>query len=436
MPELRRDLLSESNTHALLAAAAMPEASEAIEEEPWVKLGAPSAVVSDTKWASAISAAETLFYASPLAHYIIEQRTNYIVGDGFELTSSNPNAAKILREFWHSPVNTLPQNLHSYIEEFFLYGRMLFAVKVNEIDGFVSVTYVPPQTISSVEAEKGLPGIPRVVKLAASEVSAEEPSYSVISWKPEKLALVGDAFYFRLGSDLRGFPCLLPLVDFLRAWESFTYNYLVKRANWDAIWWKVVLQGYTEDQIKVWLKEHRNPPAPGSMFATNERCEYTLVQPNFRESVLSEDGGFYLNFLLGSSGLTELAQVPRGTQRERGELLDPVAKGLSTRQSDVRSCFSFMGTFVLQEAIRAGRLKDGTYDVQCQAPQLGVRDFQRASGALSRFVDALTNAVANEWIAKAEAAQVFRDMLASLGMIERTLQPMTVPEEVVPESKL
>lgn len=438
MPELSKAYLKESGPLALLAAASsMPEASARAEGAPWVKVGEAGAVLTSMKRDKAIEAAEKLFYASPLAHHMIEQLTDFVVGDGFELTSSNKAAAEKLYEFWHSPVNVLPSNLYAYVQEFFLYGELLFVVKVQPTDGFVTLTYVPPRQIHSVTQKKGIPGIPDKVILKADE-DGKKPTYSIIAWDSANQRLAGDAFYFRmqhLGSDVRGFPRLLPLVDFLRAWEAFTYNYIGKRANWDAIWWDVQLDGYTQHQIDDWLKsKYSRPPDPGSVFAHNERVTWNMVQADFRESAFERDSGFFLDFFMGASGLSSMSQVGRRWEKERPELLDPVARSLSTRQFEVRSCFSFIGSFVLQEAIRFKQLADNTYEVLCQAPRLGVRDFQRSAGALKKFVEAMNLAAKLEWVDFDEARQVFRDMLARLGMIDRALPPKG-PEEVEPEKQ-
>ncbi|MFQ5910954.1 MAG: hypothetical protein ACE5IJ_09590, partial [Thermoplasmata archaeon] len=309
---------------------------------------------------------------------------------------------------------------------FFVYGELCY-LKKDYPDGFVSLTSVPPREIADVRAKEGIPGRPEWIELSNNE------KYRVIDWDSSENALVGDCFFFRmqhLGSDVRGYSRLLPLIDFLRAWESFTYNYLGKRANWDAIWWEVTLQGLNQDQIDDWLASKRsNPPEPGSVFAHNELVEWALTQPDFRKSGMSEDAAWYHDFLQEASGLG----TQQGRQRARyvGEVLDPVTRGLSTRQWEVRTCFSFIGTYVLQQAIAKGTLPDGTYDVVCQAPRLGVRDFQRSSGALMRFVTALERAQERGWIDERATGEIFRDMLARLGMVEKVLA-LRVPEEVEP----
>ena len=429
MPELNSAYRSRQTSPALLAAAAVsPHTLETLDNDPnspWKQWGEESTIITENQRELAIEAAEKLFYSSPLAHYIIEQYTDFVVGEGgFELTSSNRNALRVLYDFWHSPVNSFPRNVYNQVQEYFVYGELCY-VKKDHPDGFVSVTFVPPREIVSVSQKDGIPGRPDTVTLA------NEQEFKVIDWDPVQNALVGECFYFRmqhLGSDVRGYSRLFPLIDFLRAWESFTYNYLGKRANWDAIWWRVILQGYTQEQIDNWLKSAKsNPPEPGSVLATNELVDWELLQPDFRAGGLDADATWYQNFLEKMGGLGG-----EGSKRRQvgnvGEVLDPTTRGLSTRQWEVRTCYAYMGSYVLQQAIAAKKLRDDTYDVACQAPRLGVRDFQRSAASLLRFIEAIGQAEDREYITPEMAAHIFKDMLSRLGMVEKLL-PMQVHGE-------
>lgn len=426
MPELSESFITRQTSPALLTAAAATIGAESLDDDtssPWRKWGEEGVIITESQRQSAIATAEKLFYSSPLTHHIVEQYTDYVVGEGgFELTSSNREARKALYDFWHSPVNAIPRNLYSQVMEFFVYGELCY-LKKDHPDGFVGITFVPPREIAKVTEKEGVPGRPAKVTLSNDE------EYDVVDWDSASEALVGDCFYFRmqhLGSDVRGYSRLLPLIDFLRAWESFTYNYLGKRANWDSIWWEITLAGYTQDQIDDWLKKHREPPAAGSQFAHNELVTYNLVQPDFRRSGIGDDGSWYLDFLKETGGLGSEGRGRRRV-REVGEVLNPVTRGLSTRQWEVRTCYSYVGLYVLQQAIEKGGLEEGNYDVVCQAPRLGVRDFQRSAGALLRFVDALGRALDREWLSATAAMEIFQDMLSRLGMVEK-IRPLTLDE--------
>ena len=424
MPQLTKALRASRLTPSPILAAA--SSSQIDDDTGWARLGEPSAVLPSYQRDRAIKAVEKLFYASPLAHRFVEQLTDFVVGaQGFELTSSDDAAAATLNDFWHSPVNNLPATLYAAVQEYFVYGELAYLAKVHD-DGFVSLTYIPPTEIDNVTEKAGEPGEPDEITLATN------PTYEVISWNSVKQKLAGDCFFFRaqhLGAGVRGFPCLLPLVDFLRAWEAFTYGYLKKRSLYDAIWWDVQLEGFNQDQIDAWLAtKQANPPQPGSIFAHNERVAWKLTQADFKGGVLDRDAQFFLDLLLGSVGLSSFSRTSPGRARERGEVLDPVARGLSARQYEIRSYFAFIGSFVLQEARNAGSLEAGSHEVLCQAPRLGVRDFQRSSGSLLRFVNALGQATDNDWLSSREASTIFRDMLVRLGLLDRALPPSRIKE--------
>lgn len=417
MPHLVKSLREAATPTSLTAASA----TQVDNDAGWIRLGETPAVLPSYQRARAVAAVEKLFYASPIAHRFVEQLTDFVVGEqGFNLTSSNDDAAAILSAFWRSPVSNLPSGLYTAVQEYFVYGELVYLKKVHS-DGFVSLAYVPPTEIKSVEPRVGEPGVPDTVTLNSG------PVYKVISWSSPDQKLVGDCFFFHsrhLGASVRGFPCLLPLVDFLRAWEAFTYGYLKKRSLYDAIWWDVELEGFNQDQVDAWLaSKQARPPKAGSIFAHNERVDWTLKQPDFKSSALDRDAQFFLDLLLGSAGLSGFARTSSSRARERGEILDPVARGLSARQYEIRSYYSFIGAYVLQEAQHAGMLKVNDYEVLCQAPQLGVRDFQRSSGSLLRFVNALAQSVESGWLVPDEARTIFRDMLVRLGLPERVLTP-------------
>ena len=430
MPELTKLRESEVIHGPTMLAAAGSLGAESLDDDkdsPWVRVGRTGDILDANTRANAISAAEKLYYSSPLAHYMVKQLASFVVGEGFELTSTNAKAAAVLRDFWHSPINNLSRGLYHFVQEFLWYGEMAWATKDHQ-DGFVGVTWIPPNQIASVSEKAGLPGEPDVLTTAA------EQKYSTISWNTDEARLAGDAFFFRmqhLGSDVRGLPRFFPMIDHLRRWEAFIYNALGQRSM-HTIWWDVLLEGFTQDQIDDWLESKQGrPPAAGSLFAHNERAQYNLVQADYRQSALTPDGEFLLTFLLGSGGLVNLSPST-AQRRDFGEVLDPVTRELSTAQFEIRSCFTFMGQYILQEAIRSGKIKDQSYEILCQAPRLGVRDFQRSAGSLLRFVQSLELAQQNGWRDAAQNKELLDQMLVRLGMIERA-QPTTVPEEVEPE---
>jgi len=58
-------------------------------------------------------------------------------------------------------------------------------------------------------------------------------------------------------------------------------------------------------------------------------------------------------------------------------------------------------------------------NVLCRAPRLGVRDIQRSSGALLKYVESLTKAVTEGWISDERARKLFTSIVDRLDLGEQ-----------------
>jgi len=306
---------------------------------------------------TAIAAAESLFLSSPLGSRMVQWILDFVVGSGFTISSPNPEANRMLRAFWNSPENTLQEKVRDYVQELAVYGELALPVGENNRTGHCSLSFIPSCQISDVIEAAGLPGV------ADEVVTKAEQRYKVIRWQPRENAYAGDCFFFRinrLGGHTRGHPFLLPLIDWIRIWERFSYNHLERSAHHSGVWWDVTLTGQTEDEIDAWMQTQRAaPPKPGSVFGHNELVDWKLVQAEARSRGVKDDVAFFQSFILGTAGLTHMSQLPRNV----GEALDPVVKYLGSLRATILAKFSLLGKYVIQRAIEAGKLDEGSYRV-------------------------------------------------------------------------
>jgi hypothetical protein len=117
---------------------------------------------------------------------------------------------------------------------------------------------------------------------------------------------------------------------------------------------------------------------------------------------------------MGSSGLINLGGENNGSS----ELLDPAINSMNSRQMDTHSFFSNIGKFVIQEAIKSGRLEDKEYSINVVSQRIGVRDIQRSSGALLRITNSLKEAAEKGWIEDKFASDVFVGLLYRLDLTD------------------
>jgi len=363
--------------------------------------------LSDYTREKVISATEEVFLSSPLNKRAIDWILDFVIGPGIVLKSSDPDANRALHTFWNAPELDMDSNMRLYVQELLVYGELAFVVGVS--GGRCSVTFVPSNQVEDVIEDDGLPGEVAAVKLRNGE------EYSVIRWQPKARAYEGECFFFRinrLGGHLRGYPELLQLIDWIKVWESFSYNHLERASHIGGVWWDVTLEGRTEEEIDAWLVSERAvPPRPGSILAHNERVTWQLLEPRPMSRGLSNDAQFFRDFMLGAAGLTSMTDLPRNA----GEAMDPVIRHLEARQKEVLSIFRTMGRFVVQEAY-PGR-PDLLDTVQCDVPRIGVRDVQRSAGALIRIANAIETATTNNWLDSESASRIFKELLRRMDII-------------------
>jgi len=409
MPEIEKALhLIESAEREIRAAALLEP-----DEWKWRRFGVGPLDLEEPKRTRAIELAERFFRLSPIANRMIGMITDFITGDGLRLEANTPEATAVLTKFWNSPENDLPALLQPYVRSFLTFGELCFEAIVNKINGFVTLHFIPPKYIEEVLPKKDDAFIPDRLR-----IQGNKREFKIIEFVKQKERYIGDVFFFQLSplaGQLRGYPSLLALFDWIGAFDTYLYNRLERNAHFDSIWWDVELEGYTEAQIDEWLKSTQaSPPAPGTVFAHNERVDWSLVIPDFKGRELAQEGGFYRDFMLCSAGLLDFEREHKRI-RDKGEILDETIRHLKARQDEVKKVFTFIGKFVLQEAVAHGILPEDEYIVRCITPRLGVRDLQRSASAVATFAKALALAQSQGWVDAEAARDFFKRFLEEVG---------------------
>lgn len=381
-----------------------------------------------------IERVQQYYHRSAMFSRLTKWVVDFIVGEGWTLSSPDPKADAVLKEFWNSPVNEFPKNIRHYIQELCVYGELAFLTKVRDVDHFVGITLIPGSEVTDVAELPKQPDEVKEIKIRAGN------EYPVIRWHPSTpkrdAGYKGKAFFFRinrLGGQIRGYPLLLSLLDWFNVFETLAYNKLERESQHSGVYWDVELEGMTGTEIDEWLKNQRStPPVVGEVHAHNERVKWELIQARFAGIGAHREIQAFQDFILSNAGLNSFGREKSNI----GEILDPVVRGLAVQQAEIKSFFEFMGKFVLQEAQKAGtsKLPKGDYIVKCKAPRLGVRDVQRSSGALVRITESLGNAEDRGYIDNKQGGDLFRDILLKLNFTDEPLIAPEAPETpVVPE---
>jgi hypothetical protein len=406
-----------ANAATLRGAAYLSSLAVADESSDYQSEAGGPSDIDAYKRRRAIEESEKLFTQSPLGHRFIQRTIDFIVGTGFDMYSPDRQATRVLREFWYNPLNAFDQRTYLFVQELLVYGELALPFAVTE-RGSVQCNLLPSKSILRVEAPEGLPD--EVERIIVAEENNKERAFRPIRFNSATGEYEGDCFFYRinrLGGQQRGYPLLLPLIDWINTIENFAFNKLDRDSRLTGSYWKVLLEGYSQADIEAWLHtEQSRPPRPNQVIAHNEKATWDLV--SHKPELINEDMDYFIDLLAGAAGLADITTPGRNrASNAPGESIDPALKSLGTRQHEVLMFFRQIGLFVLQEARRQGRVKKRPVDVLVRAPKIGVRDAQRASGAVYRIAEALQTAQTNTWLAPEEAGAIFRETMRALEFV-------------------
>jgi hypothetical protein len=392
-----------------------------------------------------------LWKTNGLATRMLELPRDMIVGGGFKFTAENDDVAEILERFWNDGVNQMDLTLDQRVLELGMYGEQCWPVFVSPHMGRVRLGYLDPTAIEGVQADPENAAILLGVQ-TKQEVTGKPRRYAIILNEDEETILStagrqlrslyndGACFFFSVNRALnatRGSSDLLPLLDWLDAYENWLFDRLEWASQLGAFLWDVTLKGMNQEQIQQWL-ENNPSPKRGSVRAHNEAVEWQAVSPDLKSADLQAIQKVFLHHILSVRGWPEHWFTAGGdVNRAVGaEMSEPILKTLSKRQGYVKHMLAFKGRYVVRQAINAGLLREkvpvkakgseGTVlkpaveTFKVEAPEISAKDINRISQAMAGVSAALLIGQSNRWISGEDAAGVFA-MLAS--MLGREVEP-------------
>lgn len=399
-----------------------------------------------------------LWKTNPLASRMLNLKRDLVVGDGFRFAAQHPSVQEVLDRFWRDGVNQMDLTLDQRVLELSMYGEQCYPVFVSPHMGRVRLGYLDPTAIETVVADPENAAVLIGVQTKAEAGQArryaiilDEDAEAVLSDAALRLRQQfsdGSCLYYSVNRAMnatRGSSDLLPLLDWLDAYENWMFDRIEWASRLGDFIWDVTLRGMNPDQIRQWLDENP-PPKRGSIRAHNENVEWDAVNPDLRASDLSEIKKVFLHHILSAEGWPESwftvgGETTRATAAEQG---DPILKSLSRRQKYVSACLSSMGRYAIRQAVNAGALRErlpvtrsGTEQMveaweafKVEAPEIATKDVVRVSQALGAVSGALVVAEQNQWIGREDAAAVFA-MLAS--MLGREISPSADTADGTPD---
>lgn len=397
--------------------------------------GSPTRELPMMDQTRAIEVAYWLWKTNPLAKWIIEVVTAFVVAKGMPVSAKNEDVKAVLKDFWEDPVNRMDIHWENFVRELGIYGEQCWPIFTAEQTGKVRLAYHDPAYIDNVYCD------PENVKIKVGMTVSSQDG----SGKLRKLQIVldddnqaflseagrqlrdsftdGECFFFTINAltnEVRGTSDLFAVADHLEGYEQFLFDSSEKYAKYNAFFYDITVEGAGKTE----LEENRRlytPPKTGGAFIHNEKVKSVAVAPEMKANDANQAARLHRNHILGSLGLPEHwfgggGDVNRATAAEMDM---PAKKIIESRQEKVKNMLEVICDFVITRAVAARYLtgvpEDELYSYEVQTPEISDKDVAKLGSMLQQVSSSLAVAEAQGWIGKEDAAKAFAYFLAFIG---------------------
>ena len=379
-----------------------------------------------------------LWSANPLANRLIELPVAYLLAEGVELTVGDEEAQGWIKAFWNDPINNMNIKLPKKVRELALYGEQCWPVFVNSVNGHVRLGYLDPALIAKVVTDPD--NIEQPIGIVANmDKRGRQRRYRIIINGPESVFSRhtqeiretfndGDCFYFcvnDLSNATRGHSDMLPVMDWLDAYDEALYGELDRWDHLRSFIWDVTLKGATQDEVDNRTAQIVVPSA-GGIRVHNEGEEWRTETPDLQATNGAEFARLFRNHILGGMTIPEHwygggGDVNRSTSDSMDE---PTAKMMTMRQKYWQYILETLGQYQIRQRIKIilGRDFnedqdfDESYSVKAVFPEMIVKDSTAYAAALQQVVMAVGTAVERGLLSQDGGTKLVCFVAARLGV--------------------
>lgn len=434
--------LVEKSVQERLQAASSSLSGPAAEDMQWRKLtGNTERDLTPVTQDRMIDIAYWLWETNPLAGWLIDVTTAFILAEGTPYEASHPDVKAVIDGFWNDPVNRMPLYLPKHVNELQIFGELCLPLFTAAQTGRVRLGYIDPANIEAVITDpenvrmtigvttkqwSGIVGGAYPVATPAKQYRTVLPEggefvLSDVATQLREQFTDGECLFWGVNNvtnSPRGRSSLLPVADWLDVYEGFLYDYSDKWPQFNSFVWDLECTGANQTEIKEQLKTFSKKS--GSAFGHNEKIKLQAITPDLKAADSAAGARLFRNHILGRFGFPEHwfgggGDVNRATASEMDL---PALKIMSQKQLTVKYIIEDLINIQIRKARAARYLRvpedESTFTVT--TPEMGVKDVAKLSTAASQIGAALVSAELQEWIDKDTARRIFASVVAFTGV--------------------
>lgn len=316
------------------------------------------------------------YRSNPMATAIVDTYTAFCVGDsGVKWQATNPDVAKVVREFWEDPANRVGQIQEISLRSQLIIGEKLYEMLEGANSGVIRFAPVEPSLIKDVIPRDGNPLWPGKVILPPKGDESDDRVWDAVAVNDDTMLREGRAMLWApwktLDTDVRGMPFLMPILDWLDNYDTVLSNLIDRTALMRHIAYSVTVEGDQSDiDAFVTARGGIHVPPSGTIEVHNETVKWESIsaQTGAMEDTVANQS--VLTMIASGAGLakTWLAE-PDGANRATSlTMAEPVRRRVGSLQNTWLYQQTEMCRFVVDRAVAAGRIPT---TVESQDPETG-----------------------------------------------------------------
>jgi len=376
-----------------------------------------------------------LYLANPLAQWLINIQTAYIVGEGVTVKAEDGDESVqgVLDDWWEDDQNDWDTKLDQKVRELSLYGEQCWTAFTAQGTGRVRLGYLDPWLIDEVvlspdDAEQAIGVITKRYAIDGAEIpqrrlkvvsALSEEELGPIAMALRARFTDGECFYYavnKVSNGSRGWSDLLARADWLDGYEQFMFQRLERADLGNRVVADITLTGMTPDQVAAYAKSFV-PPKPGGHFFHNEKVTYDIKSPDLHASDARNDASLFLHQTMNGMPEHWFAGGADTNRATAAEMDEPTYKLFRARQKLVKTMVQKTARYAVRQAKVWGQIPQSASEkINAEFPSMVRDDLTKLGAAMQSLSIALTAMVAAQTISKAEARRVFANAVERLGI--------------------
>jgi hypothetical protein len=367
---------------------------------------------------------------NPLAFRIVSLTTDYVVGNGVQISSPVSYVDRFVSEFSTHRQNRMPMRIYSWCDELTRIGELFVVLFTNPADGMTYVRTIPALKIDRIETDPN--DLER--ELRYHELRSDQPIEGKWwdGWELGKDDLDAPVVLHyavnRAVGCIRGQGDLVPILPWLRRYREWLEDRVRVNRYKNAFLWHVRLEGASPGDIQSKQGQYSRPPAPGSVIVTDETEQWMAVRPDIQAEDVKDDGKALRLMIAAGAGipLHYLAEGETATRSTAQEMAGPTVRHYEHRQRFFCDLLLDVVEKVAYRARAAGRLARprGGLQLSYVVADLREEDNLKVARAAREIVSYLSEMKAQGWITNRKAMELAYKFAGEVVDVEALLEEL------------